>query len=927
MNIHRRTRPAVDAARAASTSDARVTRITAETPKRLTKKFRLQNGMLQKETGGILIKGIASIRGIANLGVFSAILEELGPDQALVYGVPDQDECEIVTEQEWQRLGRPSNPVPRTAEHFNWSDGPGILMLDYDPADGVGALSQDALIEELRRAVPALAEVELLWWPSASSHIYDRDSGREVQGLRGQRIYIIVKDARDIPRAGKVIYDRLWLAGHGTFKISKSGSLLERNLIDALVWQPNRLDFAAGAACEDPLEQRRGRPVLIQGNQKQLDTWTELSDLSDAEKRRLRAQQQMARAETQEDAAKAREQWLEIRLGKMVGSTADNDERAEVRVGLERALDTRVLPPEFQLEVEIDRKIENLTVSDVLRNPSRYERARTRDPIEPDYDNGRLVGMLFLSGINKSLHSFARGETTYQLSDGMILIRIPNGKLAGAVDQTVDVLKAREDIFDRGEDLVQIANGRLMRLDAHGLDQFLGGFVQYQKLQKSIWKNYDPPPNLSKRILTLGASRDLKPLLGVITAPTLRSDGTVLQEPGYDSATQLYLSLAGDAVQPIPEHPDDETVLRALESLMEPFRYFPFVDAVDRSVLLSALLTAAIRWALPTAPAFGFDAPVQGSGKTLLASAVGSLATGMTPVVFPHLDGKSDEEARKRLLAVFLEGRGAIVWDNILGQFDSAALASALTSSIFSDRVLGQSESRSVSSRALISLTGNNLTITGDMARRVLLCRIDPKTEQASLRQFDFDPLAYVLKNRQQLIAACLTILRGWLASGEERTPGRMASFELWDDLVRHAVIWVGRRFPQKGFTDPLKSQERSLANDSTRQNLGDLLRLLREVFVDDPFLAKNIIAAADQSNFAKGSHLHQALTNRKAAFYHKELHQVLEAMGGSQLTTNAASLGRRLGFLKDKIVDGLVLRAHRDGHSKTNMWRVERAP
>lgn len=510
MNMQRRKRPTTDARPTTLTQDARVTQITAETPKRLTKSFHLKNGALQKEPGGILIKGNASIRGIANLDAFSSLLEALGTDQALVYGVTDLDPCKIVTEQEWQRLGRPNNPLPRTAQHFDWPDGPGILMLDYDPDEGADALSRDALIEELRQAVPALANVELLWWPSASSHIYDRDSGLEVQGLRGQRIYIMVEDAKDIPRAGQVIYDRLWLAGHGYFKISKSGALLDRNLIDALVWQPNRLDFAAGAACKEPLEQRRGKPVLIQGSQQQLDTSTELADLTDRERRQLASQKQVARSEKQEDAAKARKQWIETRLKTMLVDDADEEVRAEGRAELERALDTGVLPPNLLLEVELDGKVENVTVSDVLRAPSRYDRARTRDPIEPAYDNGRLVGMLFLSGSTKTLHSFARGETTYQLSDGLIPICFPQGKLAQVVDETVAVLKERDDVFDRGDDLVQIVDGKLKRLENHGLDQLLGGFVQYQRPTQKGLANCDPPPNLSKRILTLGASRGLR---------------------------------------------------------------------------------------------------------------------------------------------------------------------------------------------------------------------------------------------------------------------------------------------------------------------------------------------------------------------------------------------------------------------------------
>lgn len=95
--------------------------------------------------------------------------------------------------------------------------------------------------------------------------------------MRGQRIYIHVADASDIKRAGDALSDRLWLAGYGYFLVGEAGQLLERCLFDTSVWQPTRLDFAAGANCIAPLQQRRGKPEVFEG--KPLDTKTALADL------------------------------------------------------------------------------------------------------------------------------------------------------------------------------------------------------------------------------------------------------------------------------------------------------------------------------------------------------------------------------------------------------------------------------------------------------------------------------------------------------------------------------------------------------------------------------------------------------------------------------------------------------------------------
>ena len=72
-----------------------------------------------------------------------------------------------------------------------------------------------------------------------------------------------VADARDIPRIGRVLVGRLWLSGQGIMRVSASGQFLPRTLVDATVWQANRLDFASGASTGPGLEQRRGLPLIV----------------------------------------------------------------------------------------------------------------------------------------------------------------------------------------------------------------------------------------------------------------------------------------------------------------------------------------------------------------------------------------------------------------------------------------------------------------------------------------------------------------------------------------------------------------------------------------------------------------------------------------------------------------------------------------
>ena len=74
-------------------------------------------------------------------------------------------------------------------------------------------------------------------------------------------------------------------------------------------------------------------------------------------------------------------------------------------------------------------------------------------------------------------------------------------------------------------------------------------------------------------------------------------------------------------------------------------------------------------------------------------------------------------------------------------------MAAALTSGKFTDRVLGKLESISVPIRAIMLMTGNNLSLSDDMVYRVLFCKIDSRTERPFVSQFHLDTLAYVESN------------------------------------------------------------------------------------------------------------------------------------------------------------------------------------
>ncbi|MEY3664229.1 MAG: hypothetical protein RLZZ153_411 [Pseudomonadota bacterium] len=825
-------------------------RLTSTKPKYVTKRYGLSGGELVKNTSANVSEGHLAICEVRSASEFAGYLKQLGHDQCHIYGLPPRNAA-LVTEERWHKLGCPEDPLPRSQEVFSWSGGPGVMLLDRDgPKDGERGLTKKQLFQLLLGACPQINTADLVWWPSASSHICKE--GDDLTGLRGQHFYIFVKDASDIERAGKALNDRLWALGHGHYEVSKAGNLLKRGVFDESVWQSNHIDFAAGASCGDGLVQQRGEPLVLDEGEDQfrlLDTRIAIPDLNEDERKLASDHQERSKATVAKAAEEQRAQWMAGRVSVMVQKNPGLSQVMATAI-VKRAAETRELTADF--EIIIMRKVgqeEAITVSQALREPNKYDGLLTLDPLEPDYGGRRQVGKLLLTNGRPVLHSFAHGGCTYRLRSETRRIQLIAGKTNQAVDELLDEMRKADDLFDFGHKLVQVGGcGSTLLLTDSTLKYIVGGMVQF-------WARVmrdngpadvlrDPPLGVCKTVIDLRDERGLKKLNGLITAPTLRPNGTLLQKTGYDKETCLFYNGQRNGVR-VPLNPTRAEAALALRKLWEPFSSFPFCSGIDRAVHLAAVLTAAVRAVLPAAPGFAYDAPTQGSGKTLLARCVGVLAQGDEPSVWPHTAGTNDEETRKRIFTVLSYGKRVLIWDNVVGAFDSAALASCMTSPTYTDRILGKSDSTTVPNRMMLVLTGNNIQLQGEMPRRVLISRIDPQTERPFAREFSLDPFAHCRAHRQSMIEAALTLIRGFLTHGcKQPITGKLASFEEWDAWVRRTVIYADELWPGQ-FGDVMDVVKANQAVDPELETLVSLLSSWHDVFGSRPVHAAEVIQKA----------------------------------------------------------------------------------
>lgn len=446
------------------------------------------------------------------------------------------------------------------------------------------------------------------------------------------------------------------------------------------------------------------------------------------------------------------------------------------------------------------------------------------------------------------------------------VIRIKGGFLPQQVRAIEEALGKRSHAepfngtFQRAGMLVRIARyaGTIDEPDADGISRANGtlqilnsgnDLLRMRMTEAAEWLKYDARSEDWKRVdaphdvaATLSEASGMWPsipsLNGILEAPTLRPNGTVLSAPGYDYQSGLFLDtkIKFAAVKDEPTFEDAERSLALLEDLV---KGFPFTSEAGRSVALAMLLTPFARFAMRSCPMFVISAPKMGSGKTLLSNLPNYLASGKPSSLISQSD--TPEEERKRLLALLLQGSMVTVIDNVERPLKSDALCTALTEPSIQDRILGSTRVVSVPTRTVWIATGNNIRVDGDLTSRCLLCALDPECERPEERSFEVNLHDYAPKNRNVLASAAMTILRAYVVAGSplnSKTPvyGR---FEQWSKLIREPLLWLG-------MADPCDTRKAIETRDPIRDNLGNLLHSWWAAFGDEAKTLQEVMLDVD---------------------------------------------------------------------------------
>ncbi len=440
------------------------------------------------------------------------------------------------------------------------------------------------------------------------------------------------------------------------------------------------------------------------------------------------------------------------------------------------------------------------------------------------------------------------------------------------------------------------------------------------------WVPTDPPGNVVGMVHASANWPGIRPIRGILEAPSLRPDGSLIEANGYDQATGFLLlpTCKFPAVSPKPSRTEAAEALRRLwinifcdfsfqglgasgpDDPDRMQRYERACRCADAFVGVAALLTIIARPAIQGAtPGFVHEAATQGSGKTLQLNAVSIVATGRSADVMTFPMGRNEpneEELEKVLGAYALAGKRVIAFDNIKGTIGGPALEKCMTTVDKIDlRVLGASALRTMPWSAILLFSGNNMTMTADMAQHVLVSRLESTLEDPrsrSAKEFLYgDLLAALRESRPSLVRDALTVLRAFLVAPTEERPdcGTWGSFDPWTRLVPPAIRYAG---------GPNVLDARPRVGELAQDTEAEAHLILMRQWPGDQAGSK----AADVLSYARD--------DMRAA-----IRTLTKTPDGKPLT--ATSLGIALAKLRGKIRGGLRLMARKD-RNDVSLWSVE---
>jgi hypothetical protein len=296
----------------------------------------------------------------------------------------------------------------------------------------------------------------------------------------------------------------------------------------------------------------------------------------------------------------------------------------------------------------------------------RHSRLFRKDKWDRSVGGGQTYGQ---ATIDKAIAACPEVYGKHAPSEKLPEIMITDRPLQDLTAKTLAALEAANtppSLFVRSGALCRVRSDENKRpiIDQMNESQVRHRIARSAYFIKKTKQYISPPTDVVKDVMAHGTWA-FPTLNGIVETPVLREDGSIASAPGYDAATKLVIVPApGLKLPAIPESPTAKEVEKAKELLEQLIGQFPFATPASKTNAIAALLTPILRPIISGAvPLALFDAPMPGTGKGLLAECLSLIPTGRNAVMMTAPD--TEEEWRKRITAILLEGAAVITIDNL----------------------------------------------------------------------------------------------------------------------------------------------------------------------------------------------------------------------------------------------------------------------
>ena len=360
-----------------------------------------------KESNAILTQGTFKTKEVDTLLEFDTALDKLKSKQAITLGVSDYEDGYIATKYNLKSTEDKYldyEVITRSKEYFSF-DNESIILFDIDADDGdnTECNSYEDLLNIMNQLDPQFENAEILIRHSSSSHIFKWEKGSKVlhSGSGSYHIYVRMININNLSNYIKLLEKRAWMLGYGYIKVSKSGSLLERQVFDSAVFSPERLVFEATAICEDPYEQDKPKSFYQDGDVINCDA------VLDIDTEMLNRQIQIETENVKDIAIEKKLKFIDNYASKFI---EDGYSKEEANKKANLIASNQKL---FSINEIILSNQETITVKDIFLNPEKYNNMHCHDPIE--MEKGIKAIIYSNNGINPIIHSFVHGGINYEL--------------------------------------------------------------------------------------------------------------------------------------------------------------------------------------------------------------------------------------------------------------------------------------------------------------------------------------------------------------------------------------------------------------------------------------------------------------------------------------------------------------------------------